>query len=33
VISRRRFLTLGASALGIAAASGVYAWQIEPFWL
>jgi predicted MPP superfamily phosphohydrolase len=33
VISRRRFLTLGASALGVAAASGVYAWQIEPFWL
>lgn len=33
MISRRRFLTLGASALGVAAAGGVYAWQIEPFWL
>ena len=32
-MNRRRFLTLGASALGVAAATGVYAWQIEPFWL
>jgi predicted MPP superfamily phosphohydrolase len=32
-MNRRRFLTLGASALGAAAAGGVYAWQIEPFWL
>ena len=33
MMNRRRFLALGASALGAAAASGVYAWQIEPFWL
>ena len=32
MISRRRFLTLGAGALGLTAAGGVYAWQIEPFW-
>jgi len=32
-MNRRRFLTLGASALGVAAAGGVYAWQIEPYWL
>ncbi|HEX7981418.1 MAG TPA: metallophosphoesterase [Gemmatimonadaceae bacterium] len=31
-MNRRRFLTLGASAIGAAAATGVYAWQIEPFW-
>ena len=33
VMNRRRFLALGASAVGAAAASGVYAWQIEPYWL
>jgi predicted MPP superfamily phosphohydrolase len=33
MMNRRRFLTLGASAIGAAAAAGVYAWQIEPFWL
>lgn len=32
-MNRRRFLALGAGALGVAAATGVYAWQIEPFWL
>src|SRR6478752_215891 len=32
-MNRRRFLTLGASAIGVAAATGLYAWQIEPFWL
>jgi predicted MPP superfamily phosphohydrolase len=32
-MNRRRFLTLGASALGVVAAGGVYAWQIEPFWV
>ena len=32
-MNRRRFLTIGASALGAAAATGVYAWQIEPYWL
>lgn len=30
---RRRFLALGASAVAAAAGVGVYAWQIEPFWL
>jgi predicted MPP superfamily phosphohydrolase len=33
MMDRRRFIMLGASALGVAAATGVYAWQIEPFWL
>ena len=33
MMDRRRFITLGASALGVAAAGGLYAWQIEPFWL
>ena len=33
MMDRRRFITLGATALGIAAAGGLYAWQIEPFWL
>ena len=32
-MNRRRFLTIGASAIGAAAATGLYAWQIEPFWL
>jgi uncharacterized protein len=31
-MNRRRFLALGASAFGVAAAGGLYAWQIEPFW-
>ena len=33
MMDRRRFITLGASALGVAAATGLYAWQIEPFWV
>jgi predicted MPP superfamily phosphohydrolase len=32
-MNRRRFLTLGAGALATAAGTGVYAWQIEPYWL
>ena len=32
-MDRRRFITLGASALGVAAGGGLYAWQIEPFWV
>jgi predicted MPP superfamily phosphohydrolase len=32
MMNRRRFLALGASAFGVAAAGGLYAWQIEPFW-
>jgi uncharacterized protein len=32
-MNRRRFLTIGASAVGAVAATGVYAWQIEPFWV
>src|SRR5690242_12140084 len=31
-MNRRRSLALGASAFGVAAAGGLYAWQIEPFW-
>jgi len=31
MLSRRKFLALGAG--GIAAAVGVYAWQIEPYWM
>ena len=30
---RRRFLALGAGAVATAAGVGVYAWQIEPYWL
>jgi len=33
VMDRRRFIALGAGALGVAAATGLYAWQIEPFWI
>jgi len=32
-MNRRQFLTVGASSIGAIAATGVYAWQIEPFWL
>jgi len=32
-VNRRRFLTVGAGALASAAGVGVYAWQIEPYWL
>jgi predicted MPP superfamily phosphohydrolase len=32
VLSRRRFIALGASACALAAGTGLYAWQIEPFW-
>ena len=32
-MNRRRFLAYGAGAVAAAAACGVYAWQIEPFWL
>ena len=32
-MNRRRFFALGGSALAAAAGFGVYAWQIEPFWL
>lgn len=32
-MNRRRFLAVGASAVAAAAAVGVYAWQIEPYWL
>lgn len=31
--SRRQFLIAGGAALASAAAAGVYAWQIEPFWV
>ena len=33
MMDRRRFIALGAGALGVAAATGLYAWQIEPFWI
>ena len=32
-MNRRRFLAIGAGAAAAAAAVGVYAWQIEPYWL
>jgi uncharacterized protein len=32
VLSRRRFIALGASACALTAGTGLYAWQIEPFW-
>ena len=32
-MNRRRFLAVGASAVAAAAAVGVFAWQIEPYWL
>jgi uncharacterized protein len=32
-MNRRRFLAIGASAAAAAAGIGVYAWQIEPYWL
>ena len=32
-MNRRRFLAVGAGAVAAAAAVGVYAWQIEPFWV
>ena len=32
-MNRRRFLAVGASTLAAAAGTGLYAWQIEPFWL
>lgn len=32
-MNRRRFLTVGASAVAAAAGVGLYAWQIEPYWL
>ena len=32
-MNRRRFLAVSASAVAAAAAVGVYAWQIEPYWL
>jgi uncharacterized protein len=32
-VNRRRFLTVGAGAVAAAAGIGVYAWQIEPYWL
>jgi len=33
MMNRRRFIALGASAVGVAVAGGVYACQIEPYWL
>ena len=32
-MNRRRFLAAGASVVAAAAGVGVYAWQIEPYWL
>lgn len=32
-MNRRRFLAIGAGVAGAAAGVGVYAWQIEPYWL
>jgi len=32
-VNRRRFLAVGAGAVAAAAATAVYAWQIEPYWL
>jgi len=32
-VNWRRFLTVGAGAVAAAAGIGVYAWQIEPYWL
>jgi predicted MPP superfamily phosphohydrolase len=32
-VNRRRFLAIGTGAAAAAAAVGVYAWQIEPYWL
>jgi uncharacterized protein len=32
-MNRRRFLAVGASTLAAAAGTGLYAWQIEPYWL
>jgi uncharacterized protein len=32
VLSRRRFLQVSASACALAAGTGLYAWQIEPYW-
>ena len=32
MLSRRRFLALGASACATGAGLGLYAWQVEPFW-
>ena len=32
-MNRRRFLALGAGAAAAAVGTGVYAWQIEPFWV
>jgi uncharacterized protein len=32
-VNRRRFLAVGASVAAAAAGTGLYAWQIEPYWL
>jgi predicted MPP superfamily phosphohydrolase len=32
-MNRRRFLAVGAGTLAAAAGTGLYAWQIEPYWL
>jgi predicted MPP superfamily phosphohydrolase len=32
VLSRRKFIALGAGACAAAAGIGLYAWQVEPFW-
>jgi len=32
-MNRRHFLAVGAGAVAAAAGAGVYAWQIEPYWL
>ena len=33
MLSRRQFIALGASGVAIAAGTGVYAWQVEPYWM
>jgi predicted MPP superfamily phosphohydrolase len=33
VLTRRRFLALGASAAAAALGTGLYSWQVEPFWV
>ena len=32
MLSRRHFIRLGAAACAAAAGTGLYAWQVEPFW-
>ena len=33
MLSRRQFLGLGGAVVGSAAAVGLYAWQVEPYWV